>query len=158
MCIRFDGEVVLNNRTYKYTNGDTFTRYYWYNNIVECWCGYIDVSEEVFNQLDENYCGNTFFGNVDGHHFIGDDDMCFARLENKLKFIEESLVSDYGYLINNDYKFNQKLLRKKTIMECKLVVVKTLTEFLNKYDVSHLELLSELNKELNVKLSKLQEN
>jgi hypothetical protein len=125
---------------------------------VECWCGYIDVPEEVFTQLDENYCCNTFFGKVDGHCFVGDDDMCFARLENKLKFIEDSLISDYGYLINNDYKFNQKLLRKKTIMECKLVVVKTLTDFLKKYDVSHLELLSELNKELNDKLSKLQEN
>ena len=156
--IKFDGEMTIGSRKYNYINGEYFTRYYWYNPDMDCWCGYIGIPEEVFNQLDEYYACNTFLGKLDDYHFvIGNDDYSFSGIQDKLNGMEEELLRDYGGIIRNDYK--HKLLRTKAIMECKLVVIKTLTDFLNlnKYDVSHLKLLLELNKELNDKLTKLQE-
>lgn len=159
--IKFDGEMTIGSRKFNYINGEYFTRYYWYNPVIDCWCGYIGIPEEVFNQLDEYYACNTFLGKLDNHHFvIGNDDYSFSGIQYKLDSMEKQLLEDYGsIIIRNDYSHNQTLLRTKTIMECKLVVIKTLTDFLNKnkYDVSHLELLLELNKELNDKLTKLQE-
>lgn len=159
MCnIKFDGEMIINTRMYKYINGEYFTRYYWYNHSVECWCGYIGIPEEVYNQLDEYYAGNTFLGRLDNYHFvIGNDDCSFNRLQAKLDYMEEQLLKDYGSILRNDYKRNQVLLRTKTIMECKLVVARVLCEYVTKSKGKHLDLLSELNKVLNDKLSKLQE-
>lgn len=160
MCnIKFDGEMVIGARNYKYINGEYFTRYYWYNHAMECWCGYVGIPEKVYNQLDEYYAGNTFLGRLDNYHFvIGDDDRSFNGIQAKLDYIEEQLLEDYGNILRNDYKRNQILLRTKTIMECKLVVAQVLCEYVTNSGGKHLDLLSELNKTLNDKLSKLQEN
>lgn len=160
MCdIKFDGEMIINTRMYKYINGEYFTRYYWYNHSVECWCGYIGISEEIFNQLDENYAGNTFLGRLDNYHFvIGNDDRSFNGIQAKLDYMEEQLLKDYGVILRNDNKHNEKLLRTKTIMECKLVVAQVLCEYVINSGGKHLDLLSELNKVLSDRLSKLQED
>ena len=159
MCnIKFDGEMIIGARNYKYINGEYFTRYYWYNHAMECWCGYIGISEEIFNQLNEYYAGNTFLGRLDNYHFvIGNDDYSFNGIQYKLDGMEEQLLEDYGNILRNDYKRNQKLLRTKTIMECKLAVAQVLCEYVTNSGGKHLDLLSELNKVLNDKLSKLQE-
>ena len=72
--------------------------------------------------------------------------------------MEEQLLKDYGSILRNDYKHNQKLLRTKTIMECKLVVAQVLCEYVINSGGKHLDLLSELNRVLSDKLTKLQEN
>lgn len=79
-------------------------------------------------------------------------------MQYKLDGMEEQLLEDYGNILRNDYKRNQKLLRTKIIMECKLAVAQVLCEYVTNSGGKHLDLLSNLNKELNDKLSKLQEN
>jgi hypothetical protein len=107
MCeIKFDGEVTLGIRNYKYINYPKFTRYYWYNHTAECWCGYISIPEKVYNQLDENYAGNTFLGILgsydDYYLVIGNDDCSFNRLQAKLDYMEEQLLEDYGNILRNE--------------------------------------------------------
>lgn len=156
--IKFDGEMTIGSRKFNYINGEYFTRYYWYNPTMDCWCGYIGIPEEVFNQLDEYYACNTFLGKLDNHHFvIGNDDYSFDGIQYKLDGMEEELLRDYGGIIRNDYSHIQTLLRTKTIMECKLVVAQVLCEYVINSRGKHLDLLSELNKVLNDRLSKLQE-
>ena len=159
MCnIKFDGEIFISDRNYKYINGEYFTRYYWYNHGVEHWCGYISIPEEVYRDINDYYADNTYLGRVDNYHyFIGNDDPSFDGIQAKLDYMEEQLLKDYGEIIRNDCKHNQKLLRTKTIMECKLVVAQVLCEYVTNSRGKYLDLLSELNRVLNDKLSKLQE-